>query len=204
MKNIFTCMILILSIGAIAQNEELDNLKSIKTKLIDSIEKIDLRINYINSKSQIQSNVELEYFQTYTKTKAKIRDKPTLNGKVIGFIPNHTKIKVYDYFDTYWLVGNDSLKGYTNEMYLSPKREMKEYKTRRDEKIILENYGKKDAERIKNHSIWLGMTQEMATLSIGAPLSVNRSNYEWGVQEQWVYHSKYLYFESGKLSSWQN
>jgi hypothetical protein len=39
----------------------------------------------------------------------------------------------------------------------------------------------------------------------GAPESINRTGGSWGVHEQWVYGGRsYLYFENGKLTSWQN
>lgn len=48
------------------------------------------------------------------------------------------------------------------------------------------------------------MTEEMATISLGMPNDVNRTVGSWGVHEQWVYDNIYLYFENGKLSSYQN
>jgi hypothetical protein len=48
------------------------------------------------------------------------------------------------------------------------------------------------------------MTDDMARVSLGNPRSINRTVGSWGVYEQWVYYSTYLYFENGKLSSYQN
>ena len=61
---------------------------------------------------------------------------------------------------------------------------------------------------IKKHSIVMGMTKEQVKLSWGLPIDINRSVGSWGVHEQWVYGGrysrKYLYFENGKLTSWQD
>ncbi|MFZ3064741.1 MAG: hypothetical protein WA277_05615 [Nitrospirota bacterium] len=60
---------------------------------------------------------------------------------------------------------------------------------------------------IKKHSIVMGMTKEQVKLSWGLPIDINRSVGSWGVHEQWVYgrYSRtYLYFENGKLTSWQD
>lgn len=49
------------------------------------------------------------------------------------------------------------------------------------------------------------MTDAMARESIGRPDDINRTTTEYGVNEQWVYpDGKYLYFEDGKLTSWQD
>lgn len=54
--------------------------------------------------------------------------------------------------------------------------------------------------------ITLGMTAEVVRASWGRPSDINRSVGSWGVHEQWVYRlpSRYLYFENGILTSWQD
>jgi hypothetical protein len=44
----------------------------------------------------------------------------------------------------------------------------------------------------------------MAELSIGKPEDINKSEGSYGTNEQWVYKNRYVYFENGKLTSWQN
>ena len=44
----------------------------------------------------------------------------------------------------------------------------------------------------------------MVRASWGKPDDINRSVGPWGVHEQWVYGYKYLYFEDGSLTSWQD
>ena len=48
------------------------------------------------------------------------------------------------------------------------------------------------------------MTDEMAVVALGSPKDINRSVGSWGTHEQWVYDGEYLYFENGKLTSWQD
>ena len=57
---------------------------------------------------------------------------------------------------------------------------------------------------IKKGKIRLGMTKEQVRLSWGQPNDINRSVGPWGIHEQWVYGSQYLYFENGILTSWQD
>ena len=66
-------------------------------------------------------------------------------------------------------------------------------------------YGSEIAQKILAEKIWIGMTEEMATDSWGKPLDINRDVGSWGVHEQWVFlGGVYLYFENGKLTSWQD
>lgn len=58
---------------------------------------------------------------------------------------------------------------------------------------------------IKQRNYWVGMTEEMARMSLGNPNDINRSVGVWGVHEQWVYEVGInLYFENGRLESYQN
>jgi hypothetical protein len=42
-----------------------------------------------------------------------------------------------------------------------------------------------------------------ASPCLGSPRNKNKSVGRWGVNEQWVYYSTYLYFENGRLKSYQ-
>jgi len=52
--------------------------------------------------------------------------------------------------------------------------------------------------------IRLGMISEQAKAAWGEPKNINESVGTWGVHEQWVYDSHYLYFENGVLTNWQD
>lgn len=76
---------------------------------------------------------------------------------------------------------------------------------------LLEIADKSDAERAranevrarkkpKLEGVSLGMSpEEVKASSWGKPRDINRTTTVWGVREQWVYDSGYLYFEDGKL-----
>jgi uncharacterized membrane protein len=78
-------------------------------------------------------------------------------------------------------------------------------KKRKDyEESIIIIYGDEVGQKLLNGYYWIGMTEEMARISLGDPTSINRTVGSWGIHEQWVYHRIYLYFENGKLASYQN
>ena len=69
---------------------------------------------------------------------------------------------------------------------------------------FVKKYGSQEiADKIVAKKIWLGMTDRMAVDSWGIPVDINKTVGSWGVHEQWVYGDKYLYFENGVLTSWQ-
>lgn len=73
-------------------------------------------------------------------------------------------------------------------------------------RLVKSKFKNLDAKIINNiidGFIWIGMTDEMAVYSIGKPSSINTSVNKWTSQEQWVYSNLYLYFENGKLVSYQ-
>ncbi|MBE9468502.1 MAG: hypothetical protein IMY72_09335 [Bacteroidetes bacterium] len=208
---LFTSLILINFNIVFSQNSEIERLIKIKdefiikrTEINDSIKKLDVRINYLESKEKNLNIRNISFTETKTRSKAKIKNKPDVFGDIIGYIPEGKIIKVYDYFDSYWLIEKDSIKGYTSEMYLVNNQQMNKIKKNHDKDEIKKIYGESVANKIFNHSIWIGMTADIARLSIGSPLEINRTTGSWGIHEQWVYKNRYLYFENDKLTSWQD
>lgn len=68
----------------------------------------------------------------------------------------------------------------------------------------IDKYGYDVGCRIHNGEIWIGMTSSQCSESIGYPQRINRTTTMRGTREQWVYHSKYLYFENGILVAIQD
>lgn len=201
-------------------------LKSRTIVIQDSIRLIESQIT--NEKFASLSTNEVVCI-TKNGVQARLRDIPSTTGNEVTIIPKNKSIEVLEYMgDSYWKVRYNKFIGYLNEVFLSQTEEMKyaikkfeENKNISDknemerinqlslkhDKAELERlkaqYGNEDANRILRHSIWIGMTDDMATKSIGTPKAVNKSVGSWGIHEQWVYEKKFLYFENGKLTSWQ-
>ena len=58
-------------------------------------------------------------------------------------------------------------------------------------------FGDENWTKILNGKVVVGFTKEMVLLSWGEPKKINRTSYG----DQWVYDGQYLYFENGKLKS---
>lgn len=203
-------LILISSNTVLSQNTEINKLQKIKdlliikkTEITDSIENLNVRINYLISRNGNLNEGNVSYTETTTQSEAKVKNKPDVFGDIIGYISPKKTIKVYEYLNSYWLIEKDSIKGYVSEIYLVHNQQMNKIKKIFLNKKITEKYGEFIANKIFNRRIWIGMTTDVTRLSIGSPIKINHSTGSWGKNEQWVYQNKYLYFENGKLTSWQ-
>ncbi|OGU40888.1 MAG: hypothetical protein A2455_17145 [Ignavibacteria bacterium RIFOXYC2_FULL_35_16] len=128
-------------------------------------------------------------------------DKDVFNGKIP--VGNFEKVKVLKVVPKifgegkgissfYVLVEKENgQKGYVQFEMLS-------------EKNLISKFSKKIQNMVKERKIAVGMTSEQAILSWGKPDDIKRTIGSWGKHEQWIYGSNYLYFENGKLTSWQD
>lgn len=71
--------------------------------------------------------------------------------------------------------------------------------------MLAHDWSPKIWDAIQHARVFVGMSEDMATMSWGKPHSVNRTLAAGRVHEQWVYGSNsYLYFDDGILSAVQN
>lgn len=73
---------------------------------------------------------------------------------------------------------------------------------------LKKKYGALNAIAILGKSYAIGWTEDMVRESLGIPYDINRSVGSWGVHEQWIYkmdyETIYIYFENGKVRSFQD
>lgn len=65
-------------------------------------------------------------------------------------------------------------------------------------------WDKYDCVSVAQKRIKIGMNKQMVTEAWGHPYDINKSIYSFGVHEQWVYSSSYVYFEDGLVTAIQN
>ena len=208
MKYIISFLILFLiNEFSFSQEISIDSLKSLKEALIlkrleiqDSLNLIDQRITVLNSNIEASG----EYSEVWIKENSKIKNSPHVLGNVIGEIKERSLVKVYEYENGYFLIQLDSLTGYANEIYLTSSYKLARMKDDYNYHVFEKEFGEEVARKLADHKIWLGMTSRMAVISIGEPIEKNKTTGSFGVHEQWVYKSKYLYFEDGVLKTIQN
>jgi hypothetical protein len=69
--------------------------------------------------------------------------------------------------------------------------------------IKAKNWSPDIEQSVIERKVRLGMTAEQVIMAWGKPNHLNKTVGSWGVHEQWVYNSQYLYFENGVLKSYQ-
>jgi hypothetical protein len=68
---------------------------------------------------------------------------------------------------------------------------------------LIKKYGKENYDKLLSGKIWLGINEEMAIIALGTPIKINNS---MGISGNSFTMGRriYLYFENGKLVSYQN
>ncbi len=212
-------------------NAKLDSLNKIeliydnKLKDIRAIKnEIQIQINKMKIESILKGD---KFIQTKTTQDVGSYISPNnlINSDVI--IPQNATIQVIDYEPTNYLwkiVYNNNilyLKGGIAENYelmelknnrtklyqdkeIQKQKQLTNIENIKRLKIYTNKYGQYIAKKIIDGEIWLGMTKDMTIESWGEPDKINRTVNSISVNEQWIYGNKYLYFENGKLVSWQD
>jgi hypothetical protein len=75
--------------------------------------------------------------------------------------------------------------------------EIKRILTKSEAEVYIKKFGKDNWKIILNEKVQVGFTEEMTRVSWGEPEKINRASYG----DQWVYSNNYLYFENGKVKS---
>ena len=167
------------------------------------------------------------------KMEGKLRKSSSPMSDIITKISKNDTVKLTDYQDDYWIVNKDQYFGYLSELYINETEEIKifkeelirlneEFRIKKEKEEaekksaiqkqkeneyrqkIIKQFGNETGQKLLDGYYWIGMTDKMARISLGEPRSINRTVGSWGVHEQWVYYSIYLYFEDGILTSYQN
>ncbi len=196
--------------------------------LNDSISVINNLISELKMK-ELQNKFNHSTLTTKVRKGANLKDSPTPLGNIVADLEENEDVGIKDLKGDYLGVCAKNKCGYLSIMWverneeidqfilakeaeqrkleeLQAEQKLKEQKAEWEkiEKKYIQKYGKATYDKLKKGYYWIGMTEEMATISLGMPNDVNRTVGIWGVHEQWIYDNVYLYFENGKLSSYQN
>lgn len=227
-------MIIFFSLKSFAQKAELKELENKREKVLsqikiltDSVKNIDLKIYTIKS-SEIQKLVNDSTLKATVRSGAKLKKTGSPLGELIRTLIEDKEVVILDYKDDYFGVCTDSICGYMSELWIkrndkisafvkTKEEERKLKRLQREQKLkekkaeyaelekkYIKKYGQNTYYKLQEGYYWIGMDKEMATISLGSPNDINRTVGAWGVHEQWVYDNFYLYFENGKLTSYQN
>ena len=177
----------------IAETRKLDSIKEVKNQ------KLKKYLKYTHS---ITFN---KNFIVTLKSNTKIFEKPSSSSKLL-LETSWDDAYVMGYNSGYYKIYVNDLCGYIREYNIFKNDYVKNFYDDIKDKKYLKKFGKRTYDKIKKGQYWIGMTKEMARLSLGSPNADNRSVGSWGIHNQWVYRSKgiNLYFENGILTSWQD
>lgn len=179
--------------------------------LNDSIKKIDLLIDQIKIEENSKKDKD-SLFYSVIISNAIIYKKPSPFSDVVLTLSNDSNALLFDYSNGYFGVCLDSVCGYVNGNWIKTTPALisfmgsnirSNYDKENNDKENTKKYGKTTYERLKKGLFWLGMTKDMAIISLGIPQEINRTIGSWGIHEQWVYKDSYYYFENGKMTSYQ-
>lgn len=179
------------------------NLEAIKTVkkydnlIIDYQKNIDILLNELTYHNEKENNLK-HFINKQIRVKGNWTIKDYQTNKVT-YILNSEPIKVLSLKNS--TLEHKFIGLYKTKKYLFPLAIIDSWNYF-DYKVY--NWSQSIWTDIKNQEICRGMTKDMAILSWGEPNDINRSVGSWGVQEQWCYENSYLYFENGRLTSWQN
>ena len=223
---ILFCLFSFCSFGQ-SNNQDIEELKKIQENLRDSIRKIEFLITELKSESFYKDMSESVLVLSARKG-GKLKSSFKSYASLLITLKENDKIVVdTDFYESGYLKAcYDTTCGYINEIWIKKDKEFndlielkkaelrvarnqqiqnKEEALIAKEKEFLRKYGKSTYDKLKRGDYWIGMTEEMARMSLGNPNDINSSSGIWGVHEQWVYEIGInLYFENGKLSSYQN
>lgn len=190
------------------------------------MKKISLILIFIVSNCFAQNTISIIGFSKNEYTP--VYSKPNYNNEYLKFRVNKTDSLeisdfVYDFpthSNLFWKITFNGQTGYIRDFHTSQSNEIISFKLDLDKKDNLtqkradsirfaglkNTWGAVIAKRIVNKEYWIGMSDEMCRKSLGFPDHINTSEGSWGTHEQWIYRKpteKYLYFENGKLTSYQ-
>jgi hypothetical protein len=229
MKNIF----LFIVVFTISSNALLSQSIEEYNKKIDSlnavVKEVDIEISELNKRKTeikeilrtvIQERNSLEFESqliegipiTLNAFGGRLRDEPDTNGKVLIEIPRGEKVLVYDWYKRpYFKASYKGKIGYISFSSLNVNYQLKSIinkdlaENNPELERLTKMFGSDAAKKILRKEYWIGMTDEMAKVSLGFPDDINRTIGTWGTQEQWIYSKKdlYLYFLNGELTTIQ-
>ena len=207
-------IILISSFGLTAQQNIVDSLE----KELNIVEK---RINSLTAKKRAIQSALLSEKQNSNKTKTgngftatvgvlggAIWSEPNIyKGESLGRLNKGETVTAYEMVDDVFIrVDYKGINGYMVLKRFEPDRNITSIISSENPKLanLIRQYGYNIAGRIDRGEVWIGMTKEMASKSIGSPSNTTRTRFEWGLSETWYYQKGYetykiLHFDNGKL-----
>lgn len=141
---------------------------------------------------------------TSTKQDVGLRASASITEAFFDTIPKDGKIVAMDFINDLWLVKYKEVEGYIFSDAIYKTRAMYDLLNNSKKDNFIAEYGEEIGDKIFRKHIWIGMAKSMLLDSRGYPEDKNITTGEWGVHEQWVYRTKYVYVENGVVTALQD
>lgn len=192
--------------------------------LSDTLKILEIKIKKLTNENFINDNKTLRVVTTIKKG-AKIKTEASPMSSVILEINDDTQVVVLDFIDDYYKVCIDNSCGFVSSLWIKTNPDIEkliatkkaieennrilsekaeERRSQEEKNRLIKKFGKSTYEKLIAGYFWIGMTDEMALISLGQPENINRTVTRGGTHEQWVYKTYYFYFDNGILTSYQN
>jgi len=179
---------------------KIDSLLKIKNYYLNLIDEINIKIKTLETKKHAIIDEKPELLETTTVQTTEIFENPDNDSKVVCKIAKGEKVEIIDYQTHYFKVKYSEYIGWLSKYNIEITRKIQDLKVQK----LVQKYGIDITKDIIDEKIWLDMTREMVIDSWGIPKKVMRTVGKTGENEQWLYDNTYLYFQNGKLVSWQD
>lgn len=141
---------------------------------------------------------------TKTIYEAGLRSTPFPTSTFTDTIPPDSEIAVIDFQNNFWHIKSGNKEGYISSSVIWKTRPMYSILNQSKQENAIEKYGQEIGDKINSRQVWIGMSKNMLLDSKGSPEKINKTEGEWGLHEQWVYPSYYIYLENGFVTAIQS
>lgn len=171
------------------------------------------QLNQLKNKLELEENLNKGIKIAVNSFGGNLRSTPSVEDNLLIKIPKGDTIQIYNWYkEPFFKASYKGFIGYISSISIdnSPiAQQIMQSQIKSDNPRyarLIKLYGTTNAQGIMAGKYWIGMSDSMATESLGSPEKINRSTGSWGVHEQWVYSngSLYLYFQNGILTSTQD
>jgi len=186
-------------------------MKSIYISVISFLLFFSINSELFAQSSEEESEYEIIGTATVSFICSGMREQPSAGSDVFVELDKGKTVQLYDFYqEPYLKISVDSQDGFVSRACLESSTLITNLMYQDDHQMLgmIRRHGERNAKRIREGEVWVGMTEEMLIESWGTPNSKNITESRFGRSEQWVYRkgqyqNDYIYLRDGEVESIQ-